>query len=115
MKIISFYKAFWIRSFEFKGRSTRNEYWWSYLANFIVYIALLFIDSLLGIKTASGEATSPLFAIYLIAQIVPTLSIQIRRLRDSGRNWPWFFIQLIPLIGGIWMLILLCQPSLPVA
>ena len=50
--------------------------------------------------------------LYLIAQIVPHLPLTVRRLRDSGKDWPWIFIGLIPVIGGIWMIVLLAQPSL---
>lgn len=50
---------------------------------------------------------------YAIAQILPSLSITVRRLRDAGKPWPWLFISLVPLIGGIWLIVLLVQPSLP--
>ena len=50
--------------------------------------------------------------LYLIAQIVPHLPLTVRRLRDSGKDWPWIFIGFIPVIGTIWMIVLLSQPSL---
>ena len=50
--------------------------------------------------------------LYLIAQIVPHLPLTIRRLRDAGKHWAWFFIGLIPVIGSIWLIVLLVQPSL---
>ena len=49
--------------------------------------------------------------IYAIAQIFPSLSITVRRLRDSGKEWVWIFINLVPFIGGFWFLYLLVQPS----
>jgi uncharacterized membrane protein YhaH (DUF805 family) len=36
----------------------------------------------------------------------------VRRLRDSGKAWPWLLIGLVPIIGGIWLIVLFCQPSL---
>jgi uncharacterized membrane protein YhaH (DUF805 family) len=39
------------------------------------------------------------------------LPLTIRRLRDAGRHWAWLFISLLPFIGGIWLLVLLVQPS----
>ncbi|WP_156486790.1 MULTISPECIES: DUF805 domain-containing protein [unclassified Synechococcus] len=39
------------------------------------------------------------------------MSLFIRRLRDSGKSWLWLFISFIPLIGGLWLLCLMLQPS----
>ena len=44
--------------------------------------------------------------------LIPYLSINIRRLRDSGRKWAWIFINLIPVLGNIIYLVFLFQPSL---
>jgi uncharacterized membrane protein YhaH (DUF805 family) len=37
----------------------------------------------------------------------------VRRLRDAGKHWGWFFISLVPIIGMFWMIYLLIQPSIP--
>lgn len=50
--------------------------------------------------------------VYLVL-LIPSLAVTVRRLRDAGKDWPWIFIFLIPLIGTIWLLILLAKPSLP--
>jgi uncharacterized membrane protein YhaH (DUF805 family) len=31
----------------------------------------------------------------------------VRRLHDGGRSGWWYFISLVPFIGGIWLLVLL--------
>lgn len=93
------------RSFDYQGRSSRPDFWWFYLANIIVSFLLV----LLGI---ANELLLKLFALYTVAQIFPSLSLTIRRLRDSGKAWTWIFISLVPLIGGIWLIVLLAQPSL---
>jgi hypothetical protein len=36
------------------------------------------------------------------------LAAVVRRLHDTGRSGWWWLITLIPLVGGIWMLVLLC-------
>ena len=46
-----------------------------------------------------------------MAVIVPFFSMQIRRIRDTGRAWPWIFISLVPLIGQLWLLWILIGPS----
>jgi uncharacterized membrane protein YhaH (DUF805 family) len=37
----------------------------------------------------------------------------VRRLRDAGKAWPWIFIALVPIIGAIWLIVLLVMPSVP--
>ena len=52
-----------------------------------------------------------ILSLYAPATIVPTLPLTIRRLRDAGKAWPWIFIGLVPIVGTIWIIVLLCQPS----
>jgi uncharacterized membrane protein YhaH (DUF805 family) len=52
-----------------------------------------------------------IYSIWTVATIVPSLSLTVRRLRDAGKHWAWMFIQLIPLVGLIWIIYLLVQPS----
>lgn len=106
--MIDAYIQAWQSSFDYSGRSKRSDFWWYQLANLIV---LVFI----AIITAKITALQALYVVYCIAQIFPSLSLTIRRLRDGGKAWPWIFINLVPLVGPIWLLVLLCQPSLPVA
>ncbi len=94
----------WQRSFDYSGRSSRPEYWWFYLANLLVGV----VFALLSVKS---DFILKLFTVYAVAGIFPSLSIIIRRLRDAGKAWPWIFISLVPLIGGIWLIVLLCLPS----
>jgi uncharacterized membrane protein YhaH (DUF805 family) len=53
-----------------------------------------------------------IYTIWAVASIVPSLSLLVRRLRDVGKGWGWIFIGLVPLIGSIWLIYLLVQPSL---
>ena len=51
------------------------------------------------------------FYSWLILSFVPSLSIQIRRLRDTARNPLWILTSLIPYLGGILLLIFYLSPS----
>ena len=112
--MIESYKFFWKKAFDFKGRSTRSEYWWAYLANIIIYFLLAI---LVGISSAIDETLGLLFnliyVLYSLGQFIPSISIIIRRVRDVGKGWQWIFINLIPFVGAIWFIIILCRPSLP--
>ena len=94
----------WKKAFTYGGRATRAEYWWFYLLNSIVGLVL-------GLGGFAYDGLVVLLVVYGIAQVFPSLSITIRRLRDAGKQWVWIFINFVPLIGGFWFLYLLVQPS----
>ena len=94
--------------FNWKGRASRPAFWWLYLANFIVVFIAAFIDGLIGINTVGGGF---LYWIAIIAFFFPVLSATIRRLHDTGRSGWWWWIQIIPIIGFIVMLVFLCSAS----
>ena len=114
--MIDSYKKFWSKGFDFEGRSTRSDYWLAVLANFLIYILILIAT---GIATGINESLKTLFltvyCLYVLGQIIPSFSLSIRRVRDMGKGWAWIFINLVPIIGGIWFIVLLCQPSVPIA
>lgn len=65
----------------FEGRARRKEYWMFVLAYYLIIFALIFISSLLP-EMIGGL----LFAIFLIAIIVPTIAVTIRRMHDVGKS-----------------------------
>jgi len=99
MRLIEAYSSGWNRSFDYIGRSNRGDYWWFVLGNLIVAVVAAIVSD-------------KLYALYALASIVPGMPLAVRRLRDSGKAWPWLLIGLIPIIGGIWLIVLFCQPSL---
>ena len=100
----------WRKSFTYGGKATRAEYWWFYLINLIINIAI-FIGP-------TSSSNNPILAfifllgwVYVVASIFPSISIIVRRLRDIGKKWKWIFINLVPIIGGFWFIYLMFQPS----
>ena len=102
--MIGAYKTFWTKAFDFKGKTNRPDYWWVVLASLLVSFFLI----ILGVVS---EALEGLYGLYTLAAIIPNLSISVRRVRDMGKSWQWIFINLIPIVGGIWFLIIVCRPS----
>jgi len=51
--------------------------------------------------------------LYSLAIFIPSLAVGVRRLHDTGRSGWWLLISLIPLIGTIWLFILLVLDSNP--
>ncbi|WP_285115665.1 DUF805 domain-containing protein [Leifsonia sp. fls2-241-R2A-40a] len=110
---------------DFTGRASRSEYWWWYLVTIIVAIVLEVLALTLGNAgaTVNADGTStpgPLFwlpvlliIVWGLATIVPHLALTWRRLHDVNLAGPFFFLGLIPFVGGIIVLVLVLLPSKP--
>jgi len=94
----------------FNGRARRKEYWYFFLFNLIISIALMVIDGMTG--TFSPEAGMGLLGgIYMLALLIPGIAVMVRRLHDTNRSGWWFWIVLIPLIGVIVLSVFLVSDS----
>jgi uncharacterized membrane protein YhaH (DUF805 family) len=96
----------------FSGRSRRMEYWYFVLFNIIVGIVLAGIDALLG-TFSSASNIGLLSGIYSLAVLIPSLAVTVRRLHDIDRTGWWILIGLVPLIGGIVLLVFALLDSTP--
>ncbi len=101
----------------FTGRARRMEYWMFVLFNVIFLIIASILDSLLGINFGSGAGAAvgvgPIYTIYALAVLIPSIAVAVRRLHDIGKSGWWIFISLIPLVGPIWLLVLYFTDSQP--
>ena len=59
----------------------------------------------------STTGLSIVVSIWGILNIIPGLSISIRRLHDIGKGWAWIFISLIPFAGPIILIVFLATAS----
>ena len=91
------YKKYWMGYFDFTGRSSRSDYWLAVLANSHYHLIL---DLLYG-----------LIMLYFFANYIPSIALQVRRLRDAGFHWALIFLRYAPVIGDIVLLVLFCQPT----
>ena len=104
----------WRKSFNYGGKATRSEYWWFNLINFIAIFGgyvLICAAAIFSVDIEELQILFKLLLIYVIASAFPNQSIVVRRLRDIGKKWTWIFISLVPFIGFIWLIVLMCQPS----
>jgi uncharacterized membrane protein YhaH (DUF805 family) len=97
--------------FTWRGRSTRAEFWYWFLSGVLVFS---FVVALMGflvpvMPVGSGEYLSYIWLIYVCVILLPTLSVQIRRLHDTDHNGWWVLFGWIPIIGTIVILIWLCR------
>ena len=85
---------------KFDGRARRREYWMFTLVNVAVYFVL-------NILATQVSAYIGFVAIaYMLGILVPSIAVAIRRMHDIGKSGWWVLIALVPLIGGIWFLVL---------
>jgi uncharacterized membrane protein YhaH (DUF805 family) len=96
----------------FSGRARRKEYWYFVLFNIIISVVLVMIDSMTGSFSAEG-GMGLLSGIYTLAVLIPSVAVSVRRLHDTNRTGWWLLISLVPLIGGLVLLVFLVFDSEP--
>jgi len=97
---------------DFSGRARRKEYWMFVLFNMIFVIVSMILDNIIG--TTVGDLPYGVFYIlYVLAIFIPGLAVTVRRLHDVGKSGWMYLIILIPVIGAIWLLILVATDSNP--
>ena len=94
-------KLFFLYALNFKGRSSRSEYWWGSLFCSLLSIALNFVPVVGGLLS--------------MAIAVPSVALSIRRLHDIGKSGWYLLMSLIPLAGPIIILVYDCTASQPEA
>lgn len=80
----------------FEGRACRSEFWWWQL--------LIFGVGGLG-------AWHQLFMVPLLAMLVPTAAVTVRRLHDLNRSEWWLMLIVIPILGSMILLIMFLFPG----
>lgn len=95
-------KLFWTHVFDFRTRSTRSDFWWAVLGNIILAIIVSIIARVIFGGNANDSAVySIIYGIIGFIYMVANISIVVRRLHDINRSGGWWWIQLIPVVGGI--------------
>lgn len=114
--MIKAYIKFWKKAGDFKSYSSRSDYWWVFLTNFIIYLILSILSLIVMLpkiaevlshqegssqqeltKQITRLSTNPSGAVLVItiisvliglAILVPSISLTARRLRDA--RFPWW-------------------------
>lgn len=97
---------------DFSGRSRRKEYWMFILFHIVFIVAATVLDSLLGLSF-EGLGFGVIYIFYALAVLIPGLAACVRRLHDIGKSGWMILISLIPIVGGIWLLVLLATEGQP--
>ncbi len=87
---------------DFSGRARRREYWTFVLVNCLIAMLLLILGLAFG---EDSPASNIMVTIFYLIMLVPNLSVSVRRLHDIGKSGWYMFLSLIPLIGGLILLV----------
>ena len=101
-------KLFFINYANFKGISSRSEFWYAQLFLIVMSLITTALDQTFFKYSLTG---SPVTDIFNIITIVPIYSLSFRRLHDIGKSGWWVLLQLT-IIGAIPLIYWYCQPSL---
>ncbi|MFN5909918.1 MAG: DUF805 domain-containing protein [Bacteroidota bacterium] len=95
---------------DFKGRARRKEFWLFNLFNVLFALSSAILDTVFGdlFQEMTGAYLNEL---YILAVMLPSLAVTVRRLHDIGKSGWMIFILLIPYIGAVWLFVLLVTDS----
>lgn len=92
ISIIDAYTLMFLRWRDFQGKSSRAEFWYAFLANYVLSIIVAWISSFLF--------GSPIWlaALFTIVTFVPMFSLSVRRINDTGHKATPAFIYAVGLV-----------------
>lgn len=108
------FKKFWTRAFDYKGFTPRSEFWWGVLGNAVIMLILL------ALLVVSLTCFTPqintfsvimivLFTLFCVVELLPSITLIIRRMHDIGRSGYFIFVLFLPVIGFIWYIYLVTR------
>ena len=109
----------------FRGRASRAEYWWAYLATVVVWFGLVIAAVIAGIPGSSTSVDgtwepgpgyipfSVVMVVFLFGVMVPSIAVAVRRLHDANLSGWFFLLMLVPYVGGLVVLVLTLLPPKP--
>lgn len=99
----------------FTGRARRREYWLFCLVTVVISLAVTILSYIFTALRLTPITVILTIINYLIslALLLPGLALSVRRLHDTGKDWPYLFLALIPFVGAIILLVFMVQDSAP--
>lgn len=74
------YENFWRNFFNFKGTSSKGDFWWSVLINSLLFLFLRIVCNIL----TDSAIVNILLSILCLPIVFGTISCSVRRLREAG-------------------------------
>ena len=114
-------KEFFTKYTDFKGRTSRADFWWAVLGLVLLTLVASIICSLFGGGVAPTDASqigeyfsnpgNIIYIIWCLAIFIPGIAISVRRLHDINYSGWWVLISLVPFVGSIILIVFFCLPA----
>ena len=134
--MIEAYKKFFKNITNFSGRSTRSDYWYIVLGDFLFLVVIVLLELIMTPIVNNylegailGENQNLIltiilviyffisililiiFFIYSLSTIIGSFALKTRRMHDINKSGWWQLIELVPIVGPIIFFIFLCTDS----
>jgi len=90
----------------FSGRARRLEFWMFSLVGFLIGMLISGVEFAIGSPGILGS-------LFSLAMVLPGLAVTVRRLHDTDHSGWWVLVPVIPIIGGIVLLVFMLLDSDP--
>lgn len=90
----------------FSGRASRSEFWWVQLISVLLFPAAAILGGLTDMTLLAS-----VYALFVIACIVPYLALCVRRLHDANMSGGLLALCLIPAVGAFVVGVMMLLPS----
>lgn len=107
-------KSLYTKTFNFLGVSDRGEFWTQLV--FVWLFAFIFLSYENKLSNSLSQLSNfdksmiIISGLMIVITFIPIISATVRRLHDAGYSGMWYFINLIPLVGGFVLIVLLAMP-----
>lgn len=95
MSMLDAIRAVYSKPFTFSGRARRAEYWWYMLFYILISFVLGFVEIAAGISP-DADTPGPISGVFALANFLPGLAVNVRRLHDVGRSGWWLLAPAVP-------------------
>ncbi|MFY7731812.1 MAG: DUF805 domain-containing protein [Flavobacterium sp.] len=85
----------------FSGRARRAEFWNFIICNIVITLLLSLLIFILD------DTGITMYIAYALVTFLPLVAATVRRLHDTNKSGLYILVGFIPVVGGIWLLILL--------
>ena len=112
------YKEKYLNYYNFKDNCDSVTYWKSMLVdliNILIYLFILVVTYFIFRNTGNLQVVhlvvNIIFVIYLAINLLPTITITVRRLNDAGCSFKNIFFVFLPIVGWFYLIHLLIKDS----
>ncbi|EMF0419618.1 DUF805 domain-containing protein [Enterococcus hirae] len=108
--MIQAYKEYWIKAFDYKGKTDRKSYLFVIISNMLVGAVLGLLTGLMTNEKALNIMFG-IMSLFFILAFVVNIALSVRRIRDIGLRLGWIILFFIPYLSFGLEIMLMVLPS----